>query len=594
MKPTTSLLALCFLGLLLMGVGCDTPGLTRAGGDGDSTCQGSDCESDQDGDGTVGDGSQDGVDLYPHDSFTGGSVAIGTDPCGEDANCRWHGFGGSEGTDFTSGDSLTGAMIDADGALTLEDGSSREYHIWIANTSQGTLSKFDTETQVEIARYRTGPMASPDPSRTSVNSKGNVFVGNRGGQSVTKIAVEPNCESSTTDGSIQTSQGPDDIRAWGDDDCVLWHTSLSGHGVIRAVAAQDTSDGNYVWVGGWNGTIWKLDGATGDILLQTSSPVQPYGFALDEAGNLWIATIIGNNLGRIDTARCVDTASCEVEVCGESGDDCIKQRIPTPTGAYGITVDHLQRVWLGGSMMRYDPSAAPGERWLNISTPAYIHGIAADPNGWIYGAGMGTGIIRFNGNDPSQQVAIAGTAGRSVKGVAVDHHDRVWGINLSHNDSFVVEPGLGLHDGQVVAQPGGLVGPYTYSDMTGTQLRFATEQVGIWRHTFQGCHPNQHVFNRWRTLRFEAETPGESKMQWRVRAANSQAALQQAEWIDLGMVPPLSSPVELEPILGENDLYEALFFQVEVRLQPNVMDEVLYVPRLLSFDVIQECPPIRL
>lgn len=576
---------------------CDTPGLTGNSGNSgnndhnDAPCTG-DCEANVDADDDGGDGD-DPPFTYPHEDYTGGSIDVGTNPCGSDGNCRWTGFGGDEGLDFEDGE-LTGAMIDDDGNLTLEDGTSREFHIWIANTGQGSISKFDTETRQEVARYRTGPEANPDPSRTSVNSQGDVFIGNRAGGSVTKIAVEPRCQSSASDGSLRTSQGPDDLLPWGEDDCILWNTPVGGHGLIRAVAAQDTPNGNYVWVGGYNGTIWKLDGDTGNILVQTESPVPPYGFALDESGNLWIATINGNFLGRLDTNTCVDTASCNVAICDDSGDDCVKQRITTPTGAYGITVDHKQRIWLGGSMMRYDPSAPPADRWLDVSTPAYIHGIAADANGWIYGAGYTSGILRFNGDDPSQQTVVAGTNGRSVKGVAVDHHDHVWGINLNHNDAFVVNPGAGLHDGQIIAQPSGLVSPYTYSDMTGTQLRFATEQVGIWRQTFQGCHPNQHVYNRWRTLRFEADTPGPSQMQWRLRAANSETALADAQWIDLGLVPPLTSPVDLEPHLSENDLFEALFLQVEVRLQPNLDDETLHIPTLYSFDIIQECPRIQL
>lgn len=226
--------------------------------------------------------------------------------------------------------------------------------IWIANTGEGTISKVDTRTMREVARYRTGPLVggANDPSRTSVNSLGDVYVGNRQGLSVTKIsALGADCPDTNGDGRITTSTGPTDVLPWGQDDCVLWNTSLPDGGIIRAVAAQDTigPDGEIitsVWVGGWDGVVWKLDGETGEILVRTASPTRNYGFALDGSGNLWISGRSDRVLGRIDTRRCVSTASCDVTPCGAEGNTCIKQAIPIPSphNPYGITVDSEQRV----------------------------------------------------------------------------------------------------------------------------------------------------------------------------------------------------------------------------------------------------------
>src|SRR5207245_8257674 len=54
--------------------------------------------------------------------------------------------------------------------------------IWVANTGEGTISKIDTRTLKELARYRTGPTTTPgtpDPSRTTVGMAGDVVVATR-------------------------------------------------------------------------------------------------------------------------------------------------------------------------------------------------------------------------------------------------------------------------------------------------------------------------------------------------------------------------------------------------------------------------------
>lgn len=184
--------------------------------------------------------------------------------------------------------------LDPTGALVLDSRRIETAFIWIANTGEGTVSKVDTRTRVEVARYRTGPLSggANDPSRTSVNSLGDVHVANRAGRSVTKISVlGDDCPDTNGDGTITTSHGPTDVLPWGQDDCVLWNTSLPDGGILRALAAQDTfgPDGEIytaVWVGGWEGIAWKLDGETGGILVRTASPTNNYGFALDREGNL--------------------------------------------------------------------------------------------------------------------------------------------------------------------------------------------------------------------------------------------------------------------------------------------------------------------
>ena len=149
-------------------------------------------------------------------------------------------------------------------------------YIWVANSPQGTVSKIDTKTGVEVARYTAGP-GTPDPSRTSVNLYGDVVVVDRNG-GIAKIAVEEaGCKDTNGVPGIQTSQGPNDVFAWGGDECVVWHLPLAASGQFgpRPVAWEGGDQNGCalpnprVWVGyrdAANGYFKRLDGSSGAIL----------------------------------------------------------------------------------------------------------------------------------------------------------------------------------------------------------------------------------------------------------------------------------------------------------------------------------------
>jgi hypothetical protein len=128
-------------------------------------------------------------------------------------------------------------------------------YIWIANSGEGTISKLATrdhyrknpqtgeqelvKTGQELGRYRTGP-GNGNPSRTTVDQEGNVWVGNRNNNTITKVGLAEfgNCVDRNGNGIIDTSTGKDDIKSWsgyfGDgqgvansqDECMLQHVAL--------------------------------------------------------------------------------------------------------------------------------------------------------------------------------------------------------------------------------------------------------------------------------------------------------------------------------------------------------------------------------
>ncbi len=544
----------------------------------------------------------------------GGPMCDNPGPCGDcDLDCSIEGSGAGTGSGFAIDQGgANGVVLGDDGAVTLavDELAPGKKIIWIANTGQGTVSRVDTETYQELGRYFTGPAgAGNDPSRTSVNTFGDVFVGNRSGGGGTRIigGGPEGCPDANGDGTVTTSTGASDLKAWGADECVAWHTPLCNDScLIRAVAAQDVrgADGAVtpvVWFGGFNNnTIYKLDGRTGEILLTTRSPVRPYGFALDKDANLWISgpnwgfANEGRGLGRIDTTRCVDDMSCNVDVCGEDGDDCIKQRIPLAEQPYGITVDFNQRVWMGGEhVFRYDPAAALGSRWSKTEVGGFVSGITADESGFVYAAAHSLGVSIHDGSNPGSWQFIPGTTGLQNKGLAVDLGGKIWSdIQDQAGQALVIQPGATIADASVTATVSGFVAPYTYSDMTGSQLRLATDQLGYFRQTFESCQPaNEFIGTTWKEVRWDAEVPADSSITIRVRAAFTAAELEGTDWVTIATLPSATNTFDLGPLFQEKGWQNAGVVQVEAQLgvvrEPDVTPTP---PKLKALSVTKSCP----
>ena len=100
-------------------------------------------------------------------------------------------------------------------------------YIWIANSTQGSVSKIDTVSTIEEGRYYVTNDPTMESSRTSVNQYGDVAIGHRFSPRVTKVAALPeNCIDKNNNGMIDTSTGPNDIRPYLEDECVLWSIDL--------------------------------------------------------------------------------------------------------------------------------------------------------------------------------------------------------------------------------------------------------------------------------------------------------------------------------------------------------------------------------
>ncbi len=501
-----------------------------------------------------------------------------------------------------------GVEVDPDGAVRLISMRNVRDFIWLADTAHNwhSVSKYSTQSPFELqGRYclapppmgSTEPCGDADPSRTSVDLYGNVYVADRNGGRVIKIlSAGEACPDTNHDMQITTWQpnldGDDDPTndpplPWGQDDCIVWVTDLqtpeNGGSDARGIAAQEVEgpDGEieqYVWVGGMGGgPIFKLDGLTGEVVLKTEAPAGMYGMALDGFGQLWMT--VSGSLGRLDTTRCLTEESCSDPVCatGTVEDDaCVKQTITNlPCGSYGITVDSQSRVWLGGQgMSRYDPRAEFGMRWaavpagLDTCTGEFcdvtrcgnvsIGGIAADGSGSVWGSGGGQGVVRADANRPSVWAIVEGTEGSdcvvtdpagvddddgmddvheecSSKGMAVDLFGHVWSVNSGDTASVItagpeVDNNIVRHG--VAYLPG--ASRYTYSDMTGIQLRLATNAIGYYQRIFLPCGEGNDANTMFKTLAAEIEAPDGTYIVWSFRVARHLDELVDAEWIEAG------------------------------------------------------------
>ncbi|MEX1362025.1 MAG: hypothetical protein AB1Z98_02800 [Nannocystaceae bacterium] len=330
-------------------------------------------------------------------------------------------------------------------------------YIWISNSAEGTVSKIDTQTMVELGRYIVRPDANGNPSRTSVNLNGDVVIANRSG-GITKIyARAEDCPN-----PANTSTGPADVKPW-PDGCVAWHTPMA-YASQRPVAwTQGTFnngtcryDDTKVWTSGANATIdvALLDGETGMIEQTVPIPgVSPnfygiYGGAVDAAGNFWGSQL---SLGQLVRVRLADFG---VSTWGMAA------------SGYGMTVDSQGNVWTCSSTVaRFDPVT---ETWATASVGG-SGGCMEDGNGTLWLANDPMVGVDINTMGVVQSIDLP----NYVHGISIDFYGYVWGPAIYNDEAYRVDPVTGTIDTIT-----GLNYPYTYSDMTGFALSNAGGPIG--------------------------------------------------------------------------------------------------------------------
>jgi hypothetical protein len=333
-----------------------------------------------------------------------------------------------------------------DGHLVLGTANAELPFAWLANNDQNTVSKFDTRTGQEVARYYAvipldgqpnprGGVGNPtalrgnagnNPSRTAVDLFGDVWIANRAVNtqgSVTKIASTlagcrerngvPGIQTSRDlngDGAISTNPADGEMvipTDWADpaqyDECVLFSTPLGNSTAsevkARALAIARGAPGTAgdIWVGLHNTrTIVKLDPVTGQQVMVNGSSQSitlqfgPYGAAVDRQQRLWVvsSSLVPARLALIDALTGTLVR-----------DDIIG---PINSGSYGMAVDGQDRVWVAGwttgaKAFRYAHPPGVGSAlgtWTEFDFPNAVsqvntrlrrpRGITADDQGFVW------------------------------------------------------------------------------------------------------------------------------------------------------------------------------------------------------------------
>ncbi|MFO7563931.1 MAG: hypothetical protein R6X02_14890 [Enhygromyxa sp.] len=345
-------------------------------------------------------------------------------------------------------------------------------YLWAANSGQGTISKIDTKTVTEVGRYLVRPDGSGSPSRTSVSLSGDVAVASRAG-GVTKIyANQSDCQDTNGIPGIQTSNDSTHL-SWVMEECIAWHRAMDynsqrpvawGPGVFNeATCAWEDEE---LWTSGTNQNgaidIYLLRGDDGETKEAITVPTGIgglsadffgiYGAAVDGEGNFW-----GSQLGTNGRLIRVNRADMSYDIW------------ETPSGPhwYGMTVDSDGMVWLCSSTVgRFDPGT---ETWATAQVGGWTGCMAdAGDNGLLWMAN-GNGVVGIN-RDTLMVDKIWQAEGSY--GISIDFEGYVWAVANGSKVSKV-DPETGEY-----WVYGGLVGAYTYSDMTGYALSNAGKPSG--------------------------------------------------------------------------------------------------------------------
>ncbi|MDP3275352.1 MAG: hypothetical protein Q8Q09_09175 [Deltaproteobacteria bacterium] len=502
----------------------------------------------------------------------------------------------------------------AAGGLVVRAMARNTDFLWIPNTNESTLSKWDATTATELARYRVGlpegecvgrcchENGCNMPSRTVVDGAGDAYVANRGfgmQGSVSKIAADRrDCIDRNGNGMIDTSTGPMDVRPFGEDECVLWTSRVGAPGILLRSLTIDKGDESNPqgtpWVGACgdlnsnaNGGLFQLNPRTGEVTRPIAFGRCAYGATVTPDGTLWEHSAY-NAITPINT------------VSGEVG-----ASIPVPTGmragctsSYGITADIRGRIWLSGRNCRdvlgYDPAM---RAWTRVDLSPFIPvggasglGITVDPSNrvWVpistatdwqgptkvaffdadvFMAGATVPSSRATELTPSMPHA-------NPTAIGADRAGNIWVASAAVGGQLLrYQPTLSRWDAF-----GGPNRVYTYTDFTGGVRRLLIG-TGRYSEDYETCEGGTYGELVW-----SADTPAGTSLTFAIQLADSRTGLAMATSITLGIAPRDSSPINIaEKLRAAGVMNIGRFARLTVTFTPNSSPVASPVLRSMAF-----------
>jgi hypothetical protein len=480
-----------------------------------------------------------------------------------------------------------GSLACEDGGLTLDESSSLRSYIWIpirgATYTEAQVTKINTRTWEEEGRYKIAPSGGYIGG-VSTNIEFDVVVTGSyygGSPRVTRVNGNPsNC------GSGDTSTGPTDVLDFGDDACMAWSTEVTtsgfGYGVTNlAWEYRDVLDGRqyFIWVvnnGGQKIFEMNEDGEQTDREVVVS-PAYPGAIAFDRDGDLWVAD--SGSASAVLTE--VDTVEAEIiRTVSMPGWTCLC-----------MSADPENNLWVTGS-------GGPGYILDQEEETAYTIGIpygvglavSMEDYGWF--GGSDGKVYRADHSDGLDSIVVdtfdvgltAGGYGYGAVYTAIDIDEQVWAMNQGNTLANVFPPD---DPDSYETAVDDLAGPGACGDMTGTQIAHFFERRGTYDWTIPGCTTGggefAEVTTAWGQLRYEADTPGASRIIFQFRTADSVELLGDADFETLGVAPTDDSPFDIAESFDDGSIG-----QVRIMLEA---DDDGAIPTLNSVGLSRSCPP---
>jgi len=525
-------------------------------------------------------------------------------------DCQELELGGADGAPFVP-EYMRGATYDIIQGGLMVDPRPDTHYLWIVNTNESTLSKWDSRSVTEIGKYRVGLPNGECPgrccwnggcnmaSRTVVDANGDVYVANRGFSfqgTVTKIAARlEDCVDRNDNGRIDTSFSSTPL-GWDQDECILWNVPVDGHNAVLRAIAVDLGDERYpegyVWVGSYNHSRFhKLNPRNGALITTVGVPVRPYGGIVvpdrgqgmggatgrSGSGRLWIGTLGESGTAFIDT---------DAAVAGP------KIRYPEGSNSYGITADRRGRIWFAGWGSRralgYDPASA---QWTIVETRDGTtgRGITVDFDGRVWMGCCGDGQSKLltwhsDGFVPGGRIASEAinriplpNGHRAFAGVGVSRNNYVWITHHASSHLVRVDP-----ETEEMTSYTGPNRTYSYSDFTGSSFRMVSGKGRYVHDIDAGCDNPE-----WTELTWGIDAPAGGIAEFYARSTGSQSELLEAPFIQLANAPLEAPPVDISAMLASQGLPSQQWLRLSLTMW---VSETSQSPVLRTVRVRWRCP----
>lgn len=241
--------------------------------------------------------------------------------------------------------------------------------------------------------------------------------------------------------------------------------------------------------------LYRTDWSLAHQAAEQTGCDRPYGIAVDDGGNIWWGEWSCGGLGYLDRETWENARDANTDPDGTTWSAVEQEVSLTGTQRYqhpqdyrtrGVAVDGNGIVWLAASgtnrMLRFDPSLPPPQ-WRESEHAECVEQCTVNrlrPDGSSIGAAADLSECTiycgplfggdFTGSYPTCSNPI---------GVGISNDGDAWGVCYTSRRAQAFRD-----DGSIRFEVDTGSGPYSYSDMTGFQLRNFTAPQGQWRRVF--------------------------------------------------------------------------------------------------------------